>query len=292
MRKLFLPLFVVAGLLSACEVTVNEGSSEESSEEVVQNGFSYDELTRTMNGVFPLENESIVAGEYLVIEFEGVQDAVQKDGYQHVGIGLQVYSPDGELIEESEDLLANIEQQDPLNDRYHFYYGVPKEFAGQSITVEYSLFDKYGDQSYSFIDEIEVVDEMPPITENVKIETSLENELYPQVFEGEYQTEVAPVEVGGTFDLEMFINNISGFETDWNGDLNLAYNIIIVDEYGEMVFEKEDVIIGNVEDQDNYPLTFSLSFNNMDAGNYIWKITTKDNLGSHYLNAAVKFVVK
>lgn len=278
-------------LLTSCEVTINEdkSSSEESSE--VKNGFSYENVEKSINGILPVDNE-VIAGEYLIVKFDGLENTTLKDGFQHVGIALKVYRPDGGLYDESEDLLSNIEQQDPKIDNCHFYFAVPKEFAGGSMRLEYQLYDKYGDVSYDFSEEYNVVDALPPVTKNIAIETSLEAELYPQVFDYEYQAEKCPVEVGNTFELKLYVNNVSGFAVNQNGEVDLAYKITMENSAGEIGFTKEDVIQGSVEGEESYPLTFTLSYEDLSSGDYTWKIYVTDNAGDNYMNLTAPVTVK
>lgn len=289
-KQLLLLMFGGVALLNSCEVTVNEGESSGEGTTELKNGFSYENIHKSLNGIVPVTNE-VIAGEYLIVKFDGISNATIKDGFQHVGIGLKVYGPDGELYDEGEDLLSNIEQQDPNMDNCHFYFAVPKEFIGSTMKLEYSLYDKYGDVSYDFTEEYNVVDGVPPITKGVEIETSLSAEIYPQIFEKEYQAEKCPVEVGNQFGLEVFLSNVSGFTLNENEEASLAYKVTLENSAGEVATVREDLLEGPVGDVTGYPLSFSLSYDDLPDGDYIWRVYVTDNQGDHYINIAAPIKV-
>lgn len=291
-KQLFLLAFGSTMLLNSCEVTINENSSSGNETHEAKNGFSYEEIDRSINGILPVKNNEVIAGEYLIIKFDGIANATLKDGYQHLGIGLQVYGPDGKLYDEAEDLLSNIEQQDPNIDNCHFYFGIPEEFAGEQMRIDYQLYDKYGDVSYDFSDEYDVINQDPPITENVKIESSLEADIKPQIFQQEYQKEKCPLEVAGNFELKMFLIDVSGFTISDLGEVNLSYRIALENADGVEEFSKEDKLHGSVEGAASYPLTFSLNYENLPKGNYVWKVHVEDDLGEHYINVSAPLIVE
>lgn len=281
-------------LFTSCEVTINEGgeSSSEKKGEEVKNGFSYEDLDYSVNGLLPVKTNEVVAGEYLVIEFSGVMNATLEEDFQHVGISIQIIDPSGEMIENSEDLMGNVEQQDSKLDFYHFYYGVPASFAGESFTMKFSLFDKYGDVSYDFEEEFLVLDVLPPATEGLDVNTNLEEGFITQIFSEEYQFENAPISVDAPFNIDLYLANLTGFTLTEEQTFEMLYSMLVIDEEGNEVLSQEDEFIEDVLESGYTTVNFYLNSGGLTSGNYTWKLEIKDKYNDKYLSVSTPIEIK
>lgn len=278
--------------MSSCEITVNGGESEEGKDGKVQNGFSYESLETTINGLeFVLTNE-VIAGEKLMMKFNGLSNATQKDGYVHVGIAIKVYDDAGNLINESEDLLSHIEQQDPDINYVEAFVKIPEYSKSKEIRVVATLFDKYGTVSYDFDDTYQIVQKDPPSTTGVIFKTNLEDvSLVGQVFRESVQFSYAPIEVDAGETIVLYVKGMKGFAEE-NGDVDMIYSQTMTNENGDQVFVKEDKLVGSVEGYESYPISFNITLANFEPGQYFWEIRTKDTKSDKYLDAFLDVIVK
>ncbi len=277
MKKYILPfLFLTNLIVTSCEVTVGGDQSIDEKNEV-KNGFSYGKKDIKINKTFDVKNNIVYAGETLTFEFSDVQNATLKDNYQHVGIEITIKNEKGEIVDHSDDLLGNIEQQDPKLDVFNAYFTVPSDVKeGEKITVDLRLFDKYGEISYDFSDEYTITKEIFKGTENVDINTNIEDvELSVQLKLDRKQFEKAPVQVKNGDELLINVNGVKDFNTV-EGVVFIDYILEVEDEKGKIVFSQEDVIEGPVENYETYPIYFTKDFYEYEDGNYVFRIFLKD----------------
>ncbi len=242
MKTTILPLFAsIALFVSSCEVTVGgDKSKDKDGKNEVKNGFSYGKKDIKINKTFDVKNNIVYAGETLTFEFTDVQNATLKDNYQHVGIEITIKNEKGEIVDHSDDLLGNIEQQDPKLDVFNAYFTVPSDVKeGEKITVDLRLFDKYGEISYDFSDEYTITKEIFKGTENVDINTNIEDvELSVQLKLDRKQFEKAPVQVKNGDELLINVNGVKDFNTE-EGVVYIDYILEVDDADGNIVFSQE-----------------------------------------------------
>jgi len=284
-------LISVLFLVFSCKFTVNESNDKE-----FKDGFKYDKKISTINGNFKIKNNELIAGEFFVMEFKGVENATLKDGFKHVGIAVKIIDGKGTILEENDDLLSNIEQQRQDYDKFLMYYGVPYSMEeGEKIIFEVTLFDKYGDVSYDVKEEYTVTKKLyPPLTNGISIETNSESEnIGGQVFfDNCYQFENTPISLSSDFEITFYLIGLNDFDTK-NGFLNANYSFDVIDSKGEVVFNKEDVILGEVDQNTPYyNLNFSLNFTKLNSGNYKWVINLKDNKSNKFVKVNIDLKVE
>lgn len=287
----FLPLLLLSALLYSCEVSVgdNQNGDEQGS---VKNGFSYGKKTVTINGLVELESNEIIPGESLMIQFFDVTNATQKDGYQHVGISIQIIDENGEILDESEDLFGNIEQQDIDLDYFKAYYGIPRSLIGHEIEVVYSLYDKYGTVSYDFSEKYIVVDKEAPSTSNISINTNLEGvNITGQLVMSHIQFEKSPANVSRDEDVYLYLNGVKGF-TLVDSTLESHYTMSLIDKDGLELFVLENELKGSVVGYPYYPLYFREKFTEVDSGEYLWKISIKDDHSDKFVEASSILIIE
>jgi hypothetical protein len=292
MKNYLLIPFVFLLLLASCTVTVNEKSEMETIKN--ENGFSYEEKTVSINTNFAIKNNEIIAGEYLVITFSGVKNATLKDGYQHVGLGLKILDEAGTVLEESTDLMANVEQQAADLDKFHVYYTVPTTFKeGSKITFITTLYDKYGTVSYETKDEFIIVNSAPPATENMLIESNLPDvdSILPQLFKGHKQFTEVPISIAADETLDLYLNKVKGFKIIGE-NVFIKYTIQVFNDNGEQIASQSDEFTGKIEQDAFYQLTASQEFNNIEAGNYLWVVTYNDANSDKYIKTIVDVIIE
>jgi hypothetical protein len=279
MKKIILPLVVLTTfMVSSCEVTVGDKSKDKDGKNEVKNGFSYGKKDIKINKTFTVKNNLIYAGETLTFEFSDVQNATLKDNFQHVGIEITIKKENGEIIDHSDDLLGNIEQQDPKLDFFNAYFTVPSDVKeGEKIVVDLRLFDKYGEISYDFSDVYTITKEIFKGTENVDIKTNIENiELSVQLKMDRKQFKEAPIQVKNGDELLINVNGVKDFNTK-DGVVFIDYILEVEDAQGKIVFSKEDIIKGPVDNYETYPIYFTKDFYDYEDGSYVFSIFLKDH---------------
>jgi hypothetical protein len=290
--KNFTPYLFICFLFttSSCTITIND--KEKSSTSNDGSAFMYDEREVTVNGVFPVKNNEIIAGEYIVMNFKGVQNALEKDGYHHVGISIKIMNTAGEVIEESDDLYANMELQSADYNIYYAYYGVPTKLAdGEQLTFELTLFDKFGGIKYDFNDTYTVRHKASPFTENVVIETNLDlPNIGIQVFETCFQQKKSPILLESPEKLETYFKGIKGFK-DINGIVFFEYTISIFDETGKEISSTTNTFDGDVTGMEYYPLTAFYDFKQLSSGKYKWHVQFKDVSSDKFVKAIIDVVI-
>ena len=213
MKKYLLPILSFVFIATSCEVTVGgENDKDEKENNEIKNGFSYESFVVKINGVESINNNEIIRGENIFVEFDGVENATLKDEFQHVGISLRIYNTSGELVDEYDDLLSKIEQQDPKIDFFEAFFTVPLDEKEESMTMEVTLFDKYGTISYDFKETYTLVSKIPLGTKGVEIKTKLEGlELSSQLFQIKRQLEKTPAKINKEDEVLIFLNGVKGF---------------------------------------------------------------------------------
>lgn len=290
-KNIFLSWLLITSCFASCTINVNEKEEIETLDS--KNGFYYEDKIVTINSNFPVVDNEIIAGEYLVISFKGVKNATLKDGFQHVGIAIKILDEQGNILDQADDLLSNIEQQTPDYNKYFTYYGVPTKFEhGKKLTFITTLFDKYGTISYETTDDFIVVHKSAPITEKVTIETNLENKtVTTQVFDNCLQYKSAPVAIENNAKLDIYFNGVNGFKSI-NNVVYFEYSIEVLTEDGQEVSKLMDKFDGEVGSLDSYPLNASQEFTNLSKGVYKWMVTFKDANSSKYIKSIIDVVVE
>jgi hypothetical protein len=291
MKKIILLSLVISSLSFSCTINVNEKEEIENLE--TKNGFYYEDKIISINTSFPVVDNEIIAGEYLVISFKGVKNATIKDGFQHVGIGVKILDEQGTILDQVEDLLGNIEQQTPDYNKYFTYYGVPTKFEeGKKLTFITTLFDKYGTVSYETTDEFIVVHKPAPITEKVSIESNIENkDITAQVFDGYLQFESVPAAIEPNAKLDIYLTGVNGFKSI-DGIVFFEYIIEVISEDGKEISKLTDTFDGEVGELDSYPLNASQEFTNIAAGKYKWIVTFKDVNSNKYVKSSIDVIIE
>jgi hypothetical protein len=241
-------LFLLA--LSACEVKFNTGDGD------AKNGFSYKNVDITHFGEFPVRNKEINHGETVDIKFSGIQGATQKDGYIHLGIRFEMKNEAGEIIEESEDVLSNIEQMDPKLNRVNVSFPVRDVQPGEKLFVTATLFDKYGTVEYPIEKEFLVVDENSPATKNVEIDHNFKFEPTVHCFQESQFYKRAPLQVEAGKQVNIKVSDF--YEGALNGLFKCDYRILVTDlSKGQIIVDFKDQIAVSEEDLRSMPLSFS-----------------------------------
>jgi hypothetical protein len=277
-------------LTTSCTISVNEKNSAENSAD--GNGFMYDNREVTVNGVFSLKNNEIYAGEYIVMNFKGVQNALEKDGYHHVGIAIKISTSTGEVLEESDDLYANMELQSADYNIYYAYYGVPTSLSdGEQLTIELTLFDKFGGVKYDFNDTYTVRHKASPLTDNVIIETNLTaQDIGIQIFESCFQKKKSPITLEHPEQLEVYFKGVKGFK-DINGIVFFEYTINIFDANGKEISSTSNTFDGDVSEMEYYPLTAFYDFKQLEPGTYKWHVQFKDASSDKFVKAIIDVII-
>lgn len=291
MKKIILLSLVISSFSYSCTINVNEKEEIENLE--TKNGFYYEDKIISINTSFPVVDNEIIAGEYLVISFKGVKNATIKDGFQHVGIGVKILDEQGTILDQVEDLLGNIEQQTPDYNKYFTYYGVPTKFEeGKKLTFITTLFDKYGTVSYETTDELTVVHRPAPITEKVTIESNIENkDITAQVFDGYLQFESVPAAIEPNAKLDIYFTGVNGFKSI-DGIVFFEYIIEVLSEDGKEISKLTDSFEGEVVELEFYPLNASQEFTNIEVGKYKWIVTFKDVNSNKYVKSSIDVIIE
>lgn len=286
-------LAIIFGLLiSSCTVTVNEKNEIEDLKN--ESGFSYDEKLVSINTNFPIKNNEITAGEYVVITYVGVKNATLKDGYQHVGLGVKIVDDAGKVLEESTDLMSNVEQQAADLDKFHAYYVVPTSYKdGSTISIITTLFDKYGTVSYESKDDFVIVNRDAPITENMALESNLleVDSILPQLFKGHKQFTTVPISIASDETLDLYLNKVKGFKIIGE-NVFIKYTIQVFNEQGEQIASQSDEFSGKILDETYFQLTANQVFNNIEKGKYLWVVTYNDANSNKYLKTIVDVIIE
>lgn len=276
---LSLALLLLSSLvLSSCEVTVGGNSKNKKEEVDIKNGFSYGKKEIKINKTFDVKNNVIYAGETLTFIFLDVKNATLKDNFQHVGIEITIKDEKGEIIDHSDDLLGNIEQQDPILDKFSAFFTAPTDFKeGDKIVIDLRLFDKYGEISYDFSDVYTITNKIFQGTNNVTITSNLENvDLSVQLKINKQQFKKAPIDVKNGDELLININGVKDFNTE-DGVVFIDYILEVENAKGKIVFSKEDIIKGPVDNYETYPIYFTKDFYEYEDGSYVFNIFLKDH---------------
>lgn len=286
MKKIIYSLLILS-VFNSCTLETSTGNNDDKPKD----GFKYEKKISTINGNFKIKNKELIAGEFFVMEFKGVENATLKDGYKHVGIAVKILNGKGDILEQNEDLLSNIEQQDKDYDKFLMYYGIPYSMEeGEKIKFEVTLFDKYGDVSYDIVEEYTVVkNQKPPFTNGISFETNSKSEnIGGQIFfDNCYQFENTPLALENDFDIVFYLIGLNDFETE-NGMLNAKYSMKVFDSKKEEIFNKEDYIMGEIDQNSPYyNLNFSLKYTQLKAGDYKWIIFIEDNNSDTFVKASI-----
>jgi hypothetical protein len=293
MNKITIFLVLIINFFISCTINVNDNEKEGIENVDSKNGFYYEDKIISINTNFPVVDNEIIAGEYLVISFKGVKNATIKEGFQHVGIGVKILDEQGTILDQADDLLGNIEQQTPDYNKYFTYYGVPTKFEeGKKLTFITTLFDKYGTVSYETTDEFIVVHKPAPVTEKVTLESNIENkEITAQVFDGYLQFESVPVAIEPNAKLDIYLTGVNGFKSI-EGIVFFEYIIEVISEDGKEISKLTDTFDGEVGELDSYPLSASQEFTNIAAGKYKWIVTFKDVNSNKYVKSSIDVIIE
>jgi hypothetical protein len=290
--KKIAPFLVLSWLLAstACTSNVKDSDTKETTSDGSE--FMYENREVTVNGILPVENNEILSGEFVVMNFTGVQKALEKDGFHHVGIAIKISTSSGEVIEESDDLYANMELQSADYNIYYAYYGVPTNLAdGEQLTFELTLFDKFGGIKYDFKDTYTVKHTDAPLTANAVIETNLNaNTIGIQVFENCFQKKTSPIVLDEPVQLDVYFKGVNGF-TSINEVVFFEYTISIFDENGTELSATSDSFEGDVSEFTDYPLTAYYDFTQLESGKYKWHVKFKDANSDKFVTAIIDVVI-
>lgn len=249
MKKIGALSILVLLILSSCEFKFNTGKKE------AQNGFSYKSVDITHFGEFPIRNGEVNHGETVDIRFSGIQNATQKDGYIHLGIRFEMKNEAGEILEESEDVLSNIEQMDPKLNRVNVSFPVRDVRPGEKLFVKATLFDKYGTVEYPIVKEFIVVDENSPATKNVEIDHNFSSEPTVHCFQESQFYKRAPMQVEAGKQVNLTVYDF--YEAALNGLFKCDYRILVTDlSKGQVIVDFKDQITVSEEDLRGMPLNF------------------------------------
>jgi hypothetical protein len=282
------PILLLSWLVIANSCTINVNDKDSSSKTVSGDGFLYEKREVTVNGIFPISNNEIIAGEYIVMNFKGVENAVEKDGYHHVGISIKISTSTGEVIEQSDDLYSNMELQSSDYNIYYAYYGVPTTLEdGEQLTFELTLFDKFGGVTYDFKDTYTVRFLDSPLTENVTIETNLNpSNIGVQLFKSCFQIKKAPITFDSPEQIDIYFKGVKDFK-EINGVAFFEYTISIFDENKKEISTTSNTFDGDVSEMDFYPLTAYYDFKQLKSGKYKWHVQFKDVNSDKFVKAII-----
>ena len=240
-------LFLI--VLSSCEVKFNTGDKN------AKNGFSYKDVDITHFGEYPVRNREINHGETVDIKFSGIQNATKKDGYIHIGIRFEMKNEVGEVIEQSDDVLSNIEQMDPKLNRVNVSFPVSGVKPGEKLFVTATLFDKYGTVEYPIEKEFLVVDENSPATKNVEIDHNFKIKPIVHCFQESDFYRRSPLMVEAGKQVNIKVSNF--YEAALNGLFKCSYRILVTDlAEGTIIVDFKDEIAISEEDLKGMPLSF------------------------------------
>ena len=292
MKKFIIPImFSGICLLSSCEVTVGD-EKKEGTEKKIENGFSYGKKEVTINGLDKVVNGKITASEYLIFDFIDVKNATLKDGFQHVGISVVIKDSEGEILDQSDDLLSNIEQQNPKLDNFNASYGIPSRLIGQEITIEYSLFDKYGSVKYDFKETFEIVNQAAPVTKGMKFDSNIEGlKIIGQLINDKFQYEKTPARLEIGDQVFMYINGVTGFKLIEN-EIQSHFKLWFTNNDGEIFNEVTSELNGEVGFLDFYPIYFSKEFGDLDAGKYTWHVLIEDDNSDKFVSCECSIIIE
>jgi hypothetical protein len=292
MKNAFFFSIILSLLNFSCTVTVNEKDEIETLKN--ENGFSYENISVSINKNFPIKNNELIAGEYVVITYLGVKNATLKEGYQHVGLGIKIIDETGKVIEESADLFSNIEQQASDLEEFKAYYVVPPTYTdGAKLTIITTLFDKYGTVKYEKEQEFVVTYAAPPVTENILLESNIETKdsFQSQIFDGSSQFITTPVVATPTSSLDLYVNNVTGFEI-LEGKIFIKYSVQLLDESNNELYITSDQFDGKVGDKKTFQLTANMAFDNIASGNYFWVVTFEDVNSTKFIKTIIDVVIE
>jgi len=291
MNKLIIPIVAFTLLtLNSCEVTIGDSESKKE----IKNGFAYEDVTCSLNGSFPISNDELYPGTTLYTTFNGISNATIKDGFQHVGIAIQLFDERGEVILEKEDLLGNIEQQDPKLSEFSAFYTVPDNIEeGTKARFVFTLFDKYGTISYDYERTYTIVDKSTPPTKGCKIESNFDSKLdyFVKLYNGHFQYAETPVSIEVENELVLYINNIKGF-TPINDLITINFSIRLLDKSGNPVFSKEGSFSGTTAQFDQTPLNANQRFDETLPKDMVWELIYNDANSDKYVKITTDIKLK
>lgn len=252
--KFFLSLLIVVVAFSSCEFKVNTGKKK------IQNGFSYDKVIISHYGEFPIEDEKINLGESVDIKFTGIQNATKKDGYIHLGIRFEIKNEAGEVLEQSEDVLSNIEQMDPDLNQVNVFFPVRYADSGEKLFVTATLFDKYGTGSYPIKKTFTVVNAHSPSTKKVLMDHNFKFQPVVHCFQESDYIKQAPLPIEKGKRVNIYVHDF--FEAPLNGFFKCNYRMLITDLGNDQIItDLTDEIQADESELKGIPLNFTYTPN-------------------------------